>query len=70
MLLELGVVAVSLPGSGQAQANARTEGAGPMETTHGGSVTPTPNTHRAGGGGAEGAGNPDASLGRPGGAPG
>lgn len=33
-----------------------------MQMTHGGSVTPTPNTHRAGGGGAEGAGNPDASL--------
>lgn len=62
MLLEWGAVAVSLPGSGQAQPNARTEGAGPLQTIRGGSVTPTPNIHRAGGGGAERAGNPDASL--------
>lgn len=36
VLLEWGAGAVSLPGSGQAQANAGTEGAGPGQTTHGG----------------------------------
>ena len=36
VLLEWGAGAVSLPGSGQAQANVGTKGAGPGQTTHGG----------------------------------